>query len=475
MGWRGPEGNGAGRRRRELALLCLFLHNLADGVGNLPAWPCACCGAPGSDRASSTPAACGAPQLSLRGGAPRPAGRQRVASSPSPSSPLPSDSDAVMHEVANTGPLSQAQTTQLHALPLSELLPLCEACGIAKVGGAKAECAPAPELAYALGRLDGQRREFLKEALCELAASAPPKTADIPAREQAEASRRASPRRPAATKPVAAGGREQKASGPKPASALKPGFLLQGSTRHTRGAGAGGGAADAPVVGESDVSDRKHSAVQRPGRIHQARASSRVRGKMPHSAVGGPPLVVRLSSEDSTDNHDWVPKGNENDEPDDKSGRRVNELEDSVGAIEPRRKKPLAKKGGKEVRSGERGSWPKYCQHARGCVKFPVFGEYWDKIPRFCLEHRCVIHARAPCVRACVRAYVRASVRAGVRAGVVRVLGGCLHISTHVYTQTRPPYQRPQRVQTHLHGAGHQRCACDRSAKALRPSHKPKP
>ncbi|MGB1593057.1 MAG: hypothetical protein ACPIOQ_09920, partial [Promethearchaeia archaeon] len=285
MGWRGPEGDGARRRRRELALLCLFLHKLADGVGNLPAWPCACCGAPRSVRASSTPAACRAPQLSLRGGAPRSAGRQRVASSPSPSPPLPSDSDAVMHEVANTGPLSQAQTTQLQALPLSELLPLCEACGIAKVGGAKAECAPAPELAHALGRLDGQRREFLKEALCELAASAPPETADTPAREQAEASRRDSPRRPAATKPVAAVGREQKASGPKPASALKPGFLLQGSTRYTRGAGAGGGAANVPVVGESDVSYRDHSAVQRPGRIQQARTSSRVRRKTPHSSV----------------------------------------------------------------------------------------------------------------------------------------------------------------------------------------------
>ena len=340
-----------------------------------------------------------------------------------------------MHEVANTGPLSQAQTTQLQALPLSELLPLCEACGIAKVGGAKAECAPAPELAHALGRLDGQRREFLKEALCELAASAPSETADIPAREQAEASRRDSPRRPAATKPVAAVGRERKASGPKPASALKPGFLLQGSTRYTRGAGAGGGAADVPVVGESDLSYRDHSAVQRPGRIQQAGKSSRVRRKTPHSAVGGPPLVVRLSEEDSNDDDDWVPKGNENDEPDDKSGRRVNEHKDSVGAIEPRRK-PLAKKGGSEARSGERGCWPKYCQHAKGCVKFPVFGEYWDKIPRFCLEHRCVIHVcvrTRACARACVRACVRARVRACVRARV-RVLGGVFaYIYTHTY------------------------------------------
>jgi hypothetical protein len=36
----------------------------------------------------------------------------------------------------------------------------------------------------------------------------------------------------------------------------------------------------------------------------------------------------------------------------------------------------------------ERSAWPRFCQSARGCTQFPLFGEYWDRIPRFCLEHR---------------------------------------------------------------------------------------
>ena len=37
---------------------------------------------------------------------------------------------------------------------------------------------------------------------------------------------------------------------------------------------------------------------------------------------------------------------------------------------------------------GDRAAWPRFCQHARGCTNFPLYGEYWDKMPRFCLQHR---------------------------------------------------------------------------------------
>ena len=41
-------------------------------------------------------------------------------------STLPDDSDDSMQEEEESGPLSPPQLAQLHALPLDELLPLCE-------------------------------------------------------------------------------------------------------------------------------------------------------------------------------------------------------------------------------------------------------------------------------------------------------------------------------------------------------------
>jgi hypothetical protein len=44
--------------------------------------------------------------------------------------------------------------------------------------------------------------------------------------------------------------------------------------------------------------------------------------------------------------------------------------------------------GAKGGRRRDRCAWPKFCQYARGCLNFPLYGEYWDKMPRFCLVHR---------------------------------------------------------------------------------------
>ena len=44
--------------------------------------------------------------------------------------------------------------------------------------------------------------------------------------------------------------------------------------------------------------------------------------------------------------------------------------------------------GAKGGRRKDRCAWPKFCQYARGCLNFPLYGEYWDKMPRFCLVHR---------------------------------------------------------------------------------------
>ena len=50
-----------------------------------------------------------------------------------------------------------------------------------------------------------------------------------------------------------------------------------------------------------------------------------------------------------------------------------------------KRRSPAVVKG---MRKGDRSAWPRFCQYARGCLNFPLYGEYWDKMPRFCIEHR---------------------------------------------------------------------------------------
>lgn len=47
-----------------------------------------------------------------------------------------------------------------------------------------------------------------------------------------------------------------------------------------------------------------------------------------------------------------------------------------------------ARKAGAGKKVSERSAWPRFCQNARGCTALPLYGEYWDRIPRFCLEHR---------------------------------------------------------------------------------------
>jgi hypothetical protein len=34
------------------------------------------------------------------------------------------------------------------------------------------------------------------------------------------------------------------------------------------------------------------------------------------------------------------------------------------------------------------GKQHRYCQYPRGCTRFPYYGEPWDRVPRFCLQHR---------------------------------------------------------------------------------------